>query len=177
MIIDRLKQLLSPEKLGIFSSILAIALIITAPLWYSETLTVLLNLYLHALPAVAIGVYLGCYPKMDLKPHSIALVGIVSSIAIVAAVLPQGVGISYLAGTLPSLVLLRSDTLAKSSINIHHISSLMYGVYLMHFGIMLVLWSRGFNHFSLPFMAFFLSAIATWVIKRFLPKKMSQYLV
>ncbi len=47
-----------------FIGIMAIALMLSAPTWRGFTLIPPLDLDLHALPAVLIGIYLGCYKSV-----------------------------------------------------------------------------------------------------------------
>ena len=176
-ILDKIKSASSKSKMGTVSGILAIALILLAPLWRSQTYLSPFELYLHALPAVLYGVFLGCYDRINQKLRLFILSVISASVLVMIYVLPQGIGIPYLCGFLPSLLLIREDVLQKTKIDIYPISSLMYGVYLLHFAFFLVFWSLGINYYWLPVAVFLLSLFSVFAIKKMLPAKIHKYLI
>ena len=177
VLIEQSKAVFSKQRIGFFCSIVAIILMLAAPTWSVFTLASPWNLYLHALPAVLIGTFLGCYDSLEKNFRLFILSGIITSIVITVSTLPDGVGIPYLSGTLPSLVLLTSDVLKKYQLNIRPLSSLMYGVYLIHLALVLIFLSIGFNNYFLPFVAFGLSVLLIYAIKKILPKNIYQYLI
>lgn len=174
--LDKIKTLLSRERLGIIAGIIAIALMLLAPSWRAHTYSHPLDLYIHALPAVLSGVFLASYYQISTKLRLFILSAIILVILIMDFVLPLGIGIPYSFGFLPSLLLLRSDILAKKSSNVVTIASLMYGVYLIHFAFFLVFWSLEIKYYWLPILVFLLSVTSIWIIKKVLPKNLHQYL-
>ncbi len=177
ILIDRAKLIFSQSTLGLFSGTMAVILMMLAPKWREFSYIDPFDLYAHALPAVLIGIYLGCYFSIEIKSRLFILLGLIFSILLMVYTAQENVGIPYLFGMLPSLLLLRSDVLAKYKLNIYSISSLMLGVYLVHFALILILLSFGISNYLLPFIVFPLSVLIIFSIKRLLPKKIYQHVI
>lgn len=177
VLIEQGKKILSRQDMGTLCSVMATALLLFAPTWIAFTLASPWDLYLHALPAALSGVFLGCYNSMGKNFRLFILSGFITSITITVFTLPDAVGIPYLSGTLPGLLLLTSDVLKKYQPNIYPLSSLMYGVYLIHFAFILIFLSLGLDNYFLPFVAFGLSVLVIYAIKKILPENIYKYLL
>ena len=174
--IEQLKQVFSHQNMGFVAGFAGILLMLLAPYWRTIELIPPLDSYLRVLPAIAIGIFLGCYYQIKAKLRRLNLWGLLFSIVLMSLVLPNDVGISYLFGILPSLVVLKSDLLAKYRFNVYRLSSLMFGVYLIHLFFMLIFWKIGFNNNSLSLIVFMLSVISIYVLQKILPKRIYRFI-
>ena len=176
ILIEQLKQIFSQQHIGFVAGFIGILLMLLAPYWRMIELIPPLDSYLRVLPAVLAGIFLGCYYQMKAKLRIVTLLGLVFSIVLMSFVLPNGVGIPYLLGILPSLVVLKSDLLKEDRFNIYRLSSLMFGVYLIHFFFMLIFWKIGFDNYSLSLVVFLLSVISIYILQKILPKRIYKYI-
>lgn len=191
--IDWIKTAFSKDSIGSFSGVIAAILLLSASIWRTFEYPVPFGQYLHALPGVFIGIYLGYYFSIKVRHRKFILLLIIASILLTVCLTIKGVGIPYLLGLLPSLLLLKQDlftkserprlgntrlTLTKNTIKIiPSIASLMFGVYLVHSIFIVILRYLGMNDYSLPLVAFILSLAFVFIVREKLPQKIHRYLV
>ncbi|GAB4552098.1 MAG: hypothetical protein Tsb0014_46070 [Pleurocapsa sp.] len=173
--LDRIKMMFSKTFIGLVSGTVAIALLLLSPIWRTIELMSPFELYTHAFPAVLIGIYLGCHEHIAAKLRLSILSGIIVSILLMVFISVEGMGIPYFFGFTPCLLLLRSDIFQGYKLDITPISSLTFGVYLIHWLFLLILWKLGFTGYILPIIVFPLSLLCIFTLKKILPKHLFQY--
>ncbi|MFT7213680.1 MAG: surface polysaccharide O-acyltransferase-like enzyme [Granulosicoccus sp.] len=175
VIADQVKKALSKNVMGIGFGVSAIVILLLAPVWRELEYIQPLGQYAHALPAVFIGLYLACFFNMQSKVRLIILVGIVCAILLMTIISQPGIGITYLVGTIPCLLLLIKNPIKKPIDNVSAISSLMLGVYCIHIIPLRVLRHIHIEGYVLPLLAFLSSIIFIWTAKKLLSKRYSEY--
>lgn len=176
--IDRLKNMFAKEAIGKFSGIMACLLFLSAPIWRTIEYSEPWGQYMHALPGVFIGLFLGCYFQLAVKERRLILGSIIMAILLMIYWKISGIGIPYLFGLLPSLLLLKSDLFSQNTIeHLPSISLSMFGVYLVHGLFIIVLSYFGFNSYILPILAFSASLIFVLMLNKNLPQNIRKYLI
>lgn len=177
LIINFLSKNITAKTLSIICICIVIGLLISAPIWRSFTLPSPLGQYLHATPAVFIGMLYSLKKRLNPKLFNLEYSLAAISVVIAYSYNLAGISVTYLAGFLLSMLLLRDKSLIPETPAILVISKLTYGIYLSHFLIYLVLVKFGVSGIILPFLTFAISAIFVWITQKVLPQKISKYVI
>jgi hypothetical protein len=175
VIIDRIKSL-NPRAVAIAAATMASVLLVSAPIWRQWAYSSPLGQYMHATPAVLIGIFLALYTHLSVVQKHSVLGLVILSTAVSLILNISGVSSTYALGVCATLILLKDqDILPKSSVIIG-LSKLTFGIFLLHPLILFVLRHIGISSLLLPIMTFFISALCIYVMFKITPKYISQYI-
>ncbi len=174
VLLDGLKALLSKSILCMVSAFAAIVLILSASEWRSVDFSTPYAQYMHALPAVCLGVFLGCFDQLNKRLAYALLVVIFLAITVTVYLNLAGFGVTYFVGLLCCLVLLSRSSLLHLHNNIRWFSDATLGLYLVHAFILVVLMHVGINGVALPLAAFVISLLGVMVAKVILPIRLTR---
>ena len=155
IVIDGIRPTLRNELINSLVGVSAIILILLSPIWREFNYIRPLGQYAQALPAVLIGIFLSPYNKS--KAWILLLLGILATLIYMAAKQQPGIGIAYLAGTIPCYFLFSSREITKHKSYILFASSASLGVYLVHPFFLKVFRNLGIEGSWLAITAFILS--------------------
>jgi len=177
ILIDKIKTRVSIPVIAVCSLSLAAGFLVCASIWTAWGSPPPLRQYTHALPAVGIGVLLAALAQLKLHVGYICLaIGVLLFIVLFQLEL-KGVGWTYLIGILATLLLLRQKSFLPDSDIVLVVSSLSFGVYLIHPFVITVLRHINITAFALPMLGFLLSMVLVFVIQRLLPKKFEKFVI
>jgi hypothetical protein len=175
VIIDRIKSL-NPRAVAIAAATMASVLLISAPIWRQWSFSSPLGQYMHATPAVLIGIFLALYTHLTLVQKQGALWLVILSIAASLLLNISGVSTTYALGICTTLILLKDEEILPTSNVIVGLSKLTFGIFLLHPLILFVLRHLGMSSPLLPIMAFSISALCIYVMFKITPKYISRYI-
>lgn len=176
VVIDNIKAC-HPIILASLAALLVSAMLISAPVWRQWSYAPPFEQYMHAVPAIFVGVLFAACKGISLMKKRI-LLGIVMVCAAVALVLNvEGVGVTYAVGIFASLVLLRERSLIQKNNQIVYLSKLTFGIYLIHPFILLVLRHFGLDLWLLPVLGFVISTACIYAMFKFIPRTITKYLI
>jgi len=168
--IDTLKSRVSKSAMAALSVLTASAILMSAPIWRELDFISPFGQYTHALPAVFIGIFFGCFAELN-KQHKVILTSIMAT-AIVATYFMNldGVSVTYLVGFALSLILVRGVSLIKHNDIIIKISGLTFGIYLVHVLVIYVLQYLHIVGVALPVLSFLISAAGVYLASAVIPR-------
>lgn len=173
--IDAAKLHVSRHIIGIFSAVIAIILIATAPIWRSYEYITPWGQYSHALPALFIGVFFACFQQINLYTRRILFLGIYVSAFIMTLLGLKGFGEPYFFGLITCLILFTQESIIPESNTIKILSQATFGIYLSHLLFAAALRPLGLTGVSLGLLTFLVSCIAVIIARRYLPKIVVKY--
>ncbi len=176
LLIKMLKKYVPINNIRVISILLAIITLLTAQIWRDFNYISPFGQWAHAFPAVLIGIFLGTADKINHKRFYILLLFALASIIYVTILNVKDVGITYLIGVIPCLILLLRNSLLKSNQFIFSLSSTTFGIYLLHPLVLFIFQYFGIVGFVLPLLAFTVSLIVIYIAKLVLPKGISVYI-
>ncbi|MCI5135334.1 MAG: hypothetical protein D3920_09745 [Candidatus Electrothrix sp. AW2] len=132
---------------------------------------------MHSFPAVLIGIFFGCFDQVNRRFRRIVLLFFFVIIIILITLNIGGVGITYLFGVIPCLLLLNRDDLITQNKIIILLSRATFGVYLMHGAALSFCHLIGVNGFLLPIIAYTISLFTVISIQQQLPENIKRYIV
>jgi peptidoglycan/LPS O-acetylase OafA/YrhL len=175
--IDKVKQYIDSKTLAIFTAIVASTLLLISPQWRQWEYVVPLGQYIHALPAILIGMLLALSQQLS-SSMKYLLIGLVFLSAIyIFWVQIAGVSVTYLVGISGTLLLLKDKSILPKNNVIIELSRLTFGIFLVHPLIIFVLRHIGFNSILLPVLSFIASAICIYTVFKVTPKPILKYVV
>ena len=119
-------------RVGSVSWFLSLIMLISSPFWRSLLVPPPLAQYLHALPAVFVGLFYRDFYTIKKNIRIIQLVTIFFAIIYIVVINVSGVGVTYLVGITLSSVILIDKCPDFSSRIIFLASSSTFGIYLVH---------------------------------------------
>jgi|GEM_PF-4479842 len=173
--IDNLRQIISKKWVVTAIGLTAISLILFSPKWREISFIPPLGQYIHAFPAILIGIFLGVMHQIRIK--WILIIGIIASIVIMIYKKEPGVGIPYLTGFIPCYFLFKGNRINNKKSLLLNISSATYGVYLLHVFIFLILIKFDISGILLPVLVFILSLLSVVTLKKYIPNKFIKYVM
>lgn len=175
IVIDNVKRTLSINIIACASAFLASTLLLTASYWREVSFLSPFAQYAHALPAVMIGVFLGCYDELSVGFRNALLAVLCVSVTIVSFMNLNGVSITYFVGFIASLPLLLNKSFISENKAILMLSSLTFGIYLVHVLVLYVLQYLHVQGIALPITAFVVSASSVYLSIKILPKPILRF--
>jgi len=174
VLLDQLRARTSLRSLGTCCGAIAMAAIASAPLWRSVDLDAPFGQYLHALPPALIGVFFASFRELGGRTRAGLLLG-VSAATIAMLVRGQaGIGVTYLVGILPGLLLLLPSSLIPPIGLVESLSATTYGVYLAHPLFLFVCLHFGLLGPLRPVVAFLLPSAGIALTLRYLPRRVTR---
>lgn len=173
--LDRVKAV-NPQVLAVAAASSACALLMTAPLWRQWEYSSPFGQYMHATPAVLLGVLLSLYSYCSSLQKRILLAGVVTCVGVTLMMNIPGISLTYGLGFCASLILLKNKDLLPGNRVVIVFSKLTFGIYLVHLLILDVMRHLGVSGFSLPVLTFFVSAVFIYLMLMVVPKSLSRYL-
>ena len=176
LVVSIAKKYLSKNEIGILSGVISLALMATAPEWRRIVYVPPWGQYLHALPALLIGFFFGCYKDINAMIRSVLSFSFFLIITIMALKGVNGFGTTYLFGFIPCLLLLKNGLMIDKSHLIIKFSKATFGVYLSHIFILTII-----NYFKLaggvvlPILSIIISFIAIITARQYLPNAVVKY--
>lgn len=175
VIIDKIKSL-NPRAVATAAATMASVLLVSAPIWRQWSYSSPLGQYMHATPAVLIGIFLASYTHLTVvQKHSVLGLVILSTAASLILNI-SGVSSTYALGICTTLILLKDEDILPTSSVIIGLSKLTFGIFLVHPLILFVFRHLGMSSPLLPIMAFFISALCIYVMFKITPKYISQHI-
>jgi len=175
--IDRIRNNVDPLTLAVSTTIFASILLITSPAWRQWSYASPLSQYMHAIPAILIGILMGLGKKIELMPK-IFLLGLVTISVLFTYIMKiPGVGVTYLIGIIAASILLRGKSLLPRNNLMQTASNLTFGIYLIHPILLFVLKHIGVHSVALPIASFAASAVCIYTSLKLMPKSISRYLM
>ena len=178
--IDVIKKVMDNNNKSIvciFSALFSVMLIVASPIWRTYSLPVPLAQYVHVIAAVFIGIFLSCSHEVSKSVVLSLILMLISSMLWVIYLNQPAIGVSYLVGFIPCILLLAKESLFGKSPLILFIASMSFGVYLVHMFWVMILRYFDVIGVALPITSFLLSILCVWMIKRYLPKRFSEYII
>jgi fucose 4-O-acetylase-like acetyltransferase len=172
--IDFLNKHVRRRFYGTGAGILAVIMIISAPYWRTYTFTPPWGQYLHASPALFIGIFLGSYFEIDKVVRMFVLTAIALSIAFTVNVGLEGFSITYAVGFVACLILLSGKSVIPENKIIRILAATTLGVYLLHVEVLFVLSHFIGKSYVLPTLSFLLTTSIVLLGIRFLPAKIKK---
>lgn len=165
------------DILCVLSATFAVLLITSSPIWRTYSLPVPLAQYAHVAAAVFIGIFFSCSHSIPRYLMLSLIVALISSMLWMIYLGQLAMGVSYLVGFIPCILLLTKKSFFGESSLILFIASMSFGVYLVH-----MFWLMILRHFDvagvlLPITSFLLSILCVWMIKRYLPRRFGKYII
>lgn len=163
---------LGESPLTIASSIFGGGMLLSSGNWqeWSMTIDSPLPQFIHALPAVFLGVLVN--NAKNYRPPLKLVVLLVVPVCSLAALPQYGVGLTYFIGSILTLSLCFSGGWINKIWNVRRFSRLSFGIYLAHpLFILIALKTQLASGVVLAFVVFFASAIAIHLVQRLAPKR------
>jgi len=161
----------------IFSALFSVILIVVSPIWRTYSLPVPLAQYIHVTAAVFIGVFLSCSHNVSKSVVLSLILMLISSMLWVIYLNQPAIGVSYLVGFMPCVLLLAKESFFGKSSLILFVANMSFGVYLVHMFWVMILRHFDVTGVALPITSFLLSILCVWMMKRYLPKRFSEYII
>lgn len=175
ILIDNAKTKFSRREIGIVSAISAILLILFSPFWREKSYGIPWDQYIHALPAVLIGVFFSTFSQIKAGFKFVLLIALIISILFCVLIGVQGVGLSYFVGSIVCLVLLKGGANKVNGGPVEILSAATFGVYLIHPFFIFLLRHFGVEGFLLPVLSAVLSFVFVIVARLSLPAFITKY--
>lgn len=152
-------------------AVLAVVLLSSTSYWRVESLQYgsPYAQYIHSLSAIFIGVFLAFYSELPSKTGAFLLAAVI--VSAISAIPFNGVGVPYLIGVAAAVALLFKvfDKLL-SSVDFRPLSQCTLGIYFVHIFFLMVLYRVNISSgIILPIMAFLLSAVTIFSLRRLFP--------
>lgn len=179
-VIDGIKKLMKNNHKHIYcvsSAIFAVILIVTSPIWRTYTLPSPLAQYAHVAAAVFIGIFLSFSHSAPKYIVLTLIVILISSMLWMEYLNQSAMGISYLVGFIPCLLLLAREYFFAKKSWVIFVGSMSFGVYLVHMFWVMILRYYDVTGVLLPITSFLLSILCVWMMKRYLPQKLIKYII
>lgn len=176
VLIDFIKVYVSYTSIAFFSITVSSFLLITSPVWRCFNYISPFGQYIHAFPAVLIGVLFGLLHNFSFRKKFIFLSVLFVSLFCVYFMQVPGVSTTYLIGTLACSILLEKDSILPKYSFIFEVSKLTFGVYLIHIIILMFFRYYGFSGLFLAVNSFLISSVVVYFIKKVLPKRIIIYI-
>lgn len=172
--LDKIKNY-NHKMVAVVAALFFTILIASAPIWRQWTYISPLGQYMHALPAVFIGITFSLYGQLESTIKRVVCILILLALFTIIYFNLPGIGETYTVGVLASLILLRKDSFLSKNKIIIQLSKLTFGVYLIHPLFLFVLRHFGISSVMLPMFAFSLSMLSIFIMFKVLPKSISQH--
>lgn len=177
ILLDKIKQHLTANVLcGIFGGI-ACALLLLSPISRKLALHTPWAQYLHAVPALCIGIVLGVRAESSTKLWLGTAASIVCVLTLAQINQFPGIQNTYTLGVVASLLLLSKRSVIPNVAPVIALARASFGIYLSHIVFLAGLIMVGVNGFALPVFAFLLSMAFALIVIQFLPDRMNKYFV
>lgn len=174
--IDQLKRWVPSVYLASASSVGASILLLSSPEWRQWDLIAPLSQYIHACTAVLIGLFFS--QRIQNKATAVALsVLLFVSTVYVYSLKVHDVSTTYLVGLLASSILLFKRDLIPSIPFVYKVSSLMFGVYLLHPFVLLCASFLGLSGNIVPVVGFVASTIIVYLMSMTLPPWVKRHVI
>lgn len=178
VLFDRIKLLLSQQLLAYASIALALGLLLSCSWWRGPSLAFHYPYaqYMHAAPAVFIGVFLANCRALSRNAQALLVAALLLTIAWYAMPM-RGIGTPYLLGVSAAAATLLPNWRWAAALNVNWLSECTLGIYLSH-----VFWTKLLSklltipQMLLPCLVFVVSALAIWTFRKTLPK-LARYVV
>lgn len=178
--VDIIKRLMNNDHKNIyciFSALFAVIFIVTSPVWRTYALPIPLAQYIHVAAAVFIGAFIS-YSHHAPKYLVLSLVVmLIISMLWMVSLSQSAMGISYLVGFIPCLLLLTHERFFAKNSLILFFGSMSFGVYLIHMFWVMILRYSDVTGVLLPITSFSLSILCVWMMKRYLPQYLVKYII
>lgn len=175
LILDKIKNY-DPRIVSVVASLLFTLSLASSPIWRKWTYFSPLGQYMHALPAIFIGVAFSLYGQLEKTVKSVVFILLFLTISTIIFFHLPGISTTYTVGVLISLILLRDNSFLPKNQMIIKLSKLTFGIYLVHPLFLFVLAHFGIRSIMLPIFAFSLSMLSIFIMFKALPKSKSQYI-
>lgn len=175
--IDNFHDFLSMEMVAIVIGLIVICLISLSPIWQPIHYALPFGQYIHALPAVLIGIFFGIMKNIRRYVRIFLIVCVFCSIIVMISMRLPSVGVAYLIGILPCLFLFKGHCIDGRTLLIKKFSSSSFGIYLSHSLTLTLVRLSGLNGVLLPLCAFILSFFIVILCKSFVPEKYVKYIM
>lgn len=171
VLLDRLRPLARTTWLATSCGVAAMLMLAQAETWreWSFSLGFPWATFVHALPAVLLGVFFSGSDRLDKRLRWTLLSLIILACATTTSIPDQGV--PYLVGVLAASVMLLPPNAALQKLDLSAISGLSLGIYLIHPFLLDVCLKFDLHLGSLhPPMIFLASAVLVWSVQKLLPR-------
>jgi len=176
ILIDRAKYI-NLQVTVFVALIVATFLLLTAYFWRQWDYVPPLAQYIHATPAILMGLVFAIQSRLsNIQRLFILFVILMITLSLFLSDLP-GVSTPYIIGILASLVLLKEKTLLPHFRIIFALSRLTFGVYLLHPLVIFLLKHFGINDFKLPILSFLISILVIHIVYSVVPEKLRKFLI
>lgn len=162
---------------SVFSGSCAAIFILSSPYWRELKLSVPLPQYFHAIPCVFIGVFLASCDTISRTIKASIITILLTTMSLMSYIGEQGLGVTYLIGFIPCLLLLRDTSVLNKQNYIISIANTTFGIYLFHIFWLMLLRHFGITGIILPISAFLLSLIFVWPVKMYFPNRWTKYFI
>jgi len=169
-----LKYFLNPLILSIVATALTGALLVSSPIWREWELVSPFAQYLHALPAIFIGLAFSQYGRLG-KEKYILIAGLFLSVFYTASLDIVDVSLTYCVGVCCSAILLLKRSVLPKIGFVYGVSKLTLGIYLLHPFIILICSFVGLSGLVVPLLSFLVSTALIFVSMKWLPRPLSKY--
>jgi hypothetical protein len=174
--IDRAKAILSPVFLASLAAVFVSILLLLSPLWRQWTYLPPLGQYIHALPAIFVGLLFSLSPQIG-RTKYILLSLLFVSLAYVYVLNMSGVGLTYTIGIVAAAILLKKESILPSNQAIFEISKLSFGIYLLHPLVLFIVRHIGLEGVLLPVFSYTISATCIYIALKIIPKSITKYVL
>lgn len=130
MLLNQTKQRVDERVVFTISVLAACALLLTAPYWRAAHLPAPWGAWLHATPAIFLGVALGLAERVGVLRF--ALVPLIGSVAVVGFWSLPGMSVAYVLGTASLLGVMWFGSKVTLSFDVEPLSRCAMGIYLVH---------------------------------------------
>lgn len=175
VIIDRIKNL-NPRAVAITAATMASVLLVSAPIWRQWSYISPLGQYMHATPAVLIGIFMASYAHLTTVQKLSVLGLVILSTGATLALNISGVSSTYALGICATIILLKDQDIFPKSSVIFSLSKLTFGIFLVHPLMLFVFRHIGISSPLLPIMAFSISALCIYIMFKITPSFISRYI-
>lgn len=159
------------------SGLVSIFLILSSFWWRNFQTADPFGHYLHAIPAVFVGIFLGGWDRISGGRRWWMLGAIAVSLIITAVSGVRGIGVTYMVGLIMSLPLLMPESVLPDNRFIIRVGETTFGVYLVHIGVLFVLRKTGLSGMLLPVPAMIISVVIILVFEKLVPRRFSRYIM
>jgi hypothetical protein len=173
--LDKIKNY-NPKMVAVVAALFFTILLASAPIWRQWPYISPLGQYMHALPAVFIGITFSLYGQLENTIKRVVDMLILLTLSTIIYFNLPGISETYTVGVLASLILLRKNSFLSKNTIIIKLSQLTFGVYLIHPLFLFALTHFGIISIMLPMFAFSLSMLSIFIMFKVLPKSVSQHI-
>lgn len=171
ILFDRIRRTVMDAPLAFVCGALAVLQLATAPWWREPSFSLGFpwSTFVHATPALLLGVFFGGFRSIESPARFVVLVAAIVASAATVSIPDQG--LPYLFGILAACLLLLRPVGALQKFHISALSKLSLGIYLIHPFLLDVCLKLGVHLGILqPLMVFVGSAVLVWMMQRLLPR-------